>query len=130
MHNPIQNSEYEAFFKVKSEDGWPPPAQMIHALRSLMINPSLPASEVAQQAASLYIQQSDPNPDYTSLWPLLFDAIERFTEQNDRLLEFLVEFQRLPDHNGAFHILNGLTEYLVEFVFDCRSSHNAMRCRS
>ncbi|KAE8414548.1 hypothetical protein BDV36DRAFT_311748 [Aspergillus pseudocaelatus] len=118
MHNPIRNPEYEAFFKAQSEDGWPPPVHMIDALRSLMADPSFPASEAAQQAASIYIQQSDPNPDYTSLWPLLFDAIEKFTEQNERLLDFLVEFQRLPDHNGVFHQLNGLTEYLVEFVFD------------
>ncbi|OGM40767.1 hypothetical protein ABOM_011139 [Aspergillus bombycis] len=64
--------------------------------------------------------KSEDDPDYTVLGLLLFDAIEKFTEQNDRLLDLLVEFWRVPDCNGAFHKFNGLTEYLVEVVFDCQ----------
>lgn len=98
---------------------------MLSAIKLLLADPSTPPSRAAREAVSCFTNESNPDPDYTSLWPLLFAAIARFTDQNDRLVDFVVELQSLPDCNGAFSRLDGLSEYMTEFVFDCMSSRSS-----
>ncbi|KAF7114424.1 hypothetical protein CNMCM5793_008728 [Aspergillus hiratsukae] len=116
------DSEYETSIMAQSQKKYPPPTNMLSAIKSLLADPSTPPSRAAREAASSFIKESNPDPDYTSLWPLLFAAIARFTDQNDRLVDFVLELKSLPDCNGAFSRLDGLSEYMTEFVFDCRSS--------
>ncbi|GES58560.1 hypothetical protein ATEIFO6365_0004071100 [Aspergillus terreus] len=112
------HSEYEAFITAQSRKNHPAPATMLSAIKSLLIDSSTPPSAAAREAVSCFVTESSPDPDYTSLWPLLFETIGKFTEQNDRLVDFVVELQGLPDCNGAFRRLDGLSEYMTEFVFD------------
>lgn len=115
------HSEYEAFFTAQSQKKHPAPATMLSAIKSLLIDSSTPPSAAAGEAVSSFITESSRDPDYTPLWPLLFETIGKFTEQNDRLVDFVAELQRLPDCSGAFGRLDGLSEYMTEFVFDCMS---------
>jgi hypothetical protein len=115
------DSEYETFITAQSQKKYPPPTNMLSALKSLLADPSTPPSSAAREAVSCFIKESNPDPDYTSLWPLLFATIEKFTDQNDRLVDFVAELQSLPHCNGAFARLDGLSEYMTEFVFDCMS---------
>ncbi|EAU35169.1 predicted protein [Aspergillus terreus NIH2624] len=112
------HSEYEAFFTAQSQKKHPAPATMLSAIKSLLIDSSTPPSAAAREAVSSFITESSRDPDYTPLWPLLFATIGKFTEQNDRLVDFVAELQRLPDCSGAFGRLDGLSEYMTEFVFD------------
>ncbi|KAL5357690.1 hypothetical protein BJX96DRAFT_145025 [Aspergillus floccosus] len=112
------DSEYEAFITAQSQKKYPAPANMLSAIKTLLMDPSTPPSAAAREAVSCFIKESSPDPDYTSLWPLLFETIGQFTEQNDRLVDFVAELQSLTDCNGAFRRLDGLSEYMTEFVFD------------
>ncbi|KAF4258532.1 hypothetical protein KXV68_005688 [Aspergillus fumigatus] len=112
------DSEYEAFITAQSQRDYPAPASMLSAIKSLLVDPSTPPSAAARAAVLGYIQESNPDPDYTSLWPLLFATIGKFTEQNDRLVAFVADLQSLTECNGAFSRLDGLSEYMTEFVFD------------
>jgi hypothetical protein len=119
------DSEYEAFITAQSQKKYPAPTNMLSAIKSLLADPSTQPSVAAREAVSCYIQESNPDPDYTSLWPLLFAAVGKFTDQNDRLVDFVAELQSLTECNGAFSRLDGLSEYMTEFVFDCMSSHRS-----
>ncbi|EAW23643.1 DUF3632 domain-containing protein [Aspergillus fischeri NRRL 181] len=112
------DSEYEAFITAQSRKKYPAPASMLSAIKSLLADPSTPPSAAAREAVSCYIQETNPDPDYTSLWPLLFATIGKFTDQNDRLVDFIAELHSLTECNGAFSRLDGLSEYMTEFVFD------------
>ncbi|GFF60131.1 hypothetical protein IFM51744_10186 [Aspergillus udagawae] len=112
------DSESEAFVTAQSQKKYAPPTHMLSAIRSLLADPSTPPSAAAREAVSSFIAESNPDPDYTSLWPLLFAAMGKFTGQNDRLVDFVAELKSLSDCNGAFGRLDGLSEYMTEFVFD------------
>ncbi|RHZ57496.1 DUF3632 domain-containing protein [Aspergillus thermomutatus] len=112
------DSEYETFITAQSQKNYPPPKNVLSAMKSLLADPCTPPSRAAREAVSCFVEESNSNPDYTALWPLLFAAIGRFTDQNDRLVDFVAELQRLPDCNGASGRLDGLSEYMTEFVFD------------
>ncbi|KAE8380087.1 hypothetical protein BDV26DRAFT_290647 [Aspergillus bertholletiae] len=45
-------------------------------------------------------------------------AVERFPEQNDRLVDFTVALQQLPNYDGEMHELDGLAMHLTEFTFN------------
>jgi hypothetical protein len=122
----IMDSESEAFVTAQSQKKYAPPTHMLSAIRSLLADPSTPPSAAAREAVSSFIAESNPDPDYTSLWPLLFAAIGKFTGQNDRLVDFVAELKSLSDCNGAFGRLDGLSEYMTEFVFDCMSSSRSV----
>ena len=45
-------------------------------------------------------------------------AVERFPEQSDRLVDFTVALQQLPNYDGEMHELDGLAMHLAEFTFN------------
>ncbi|PWY92286.1 hypothetical protein BO70DRAFT_327382 [Aspergillus heteromorphus CBS 117.55] len=116
----MQN-EYEIFLTELAEDEWPPRPEIISAFRSLLDNPSIPASKLAKESMSGTIakaEKEDPTPHYSDLWSVLIPAVERFPEQGDRLVDFVIALHELPDCDGQFRELNGLSIYLSEFTFN------------
>lgn len=118
-------AKYEAFLSSWAKDSHPPSPQLLSAWSKLLKDPSVPASDVAKEAAIPLIQQHEKSPDpigpdCLDIWRLLVDSVEKMTEHNNRFVDFTVELQRLPDCNGGFHSLPFLAEHMTEFSFGCK----------
>ncbi|PYH88999.1 hypothetical protein BO71DRAFT_453735 [Aspergillus ellipticus CBS 707.79] len=87
------------------------------AVRRLLNDPAILPSVAAEDAMRPFLTSDFARPNYRDLWPLLFTAVKRITDQSDRLLEFLVALQAMPYCNGEFHRLDGLEECLRRSVF-------------
>ncbi|KAI1403844.1 hypothetical protein F4819DRAFT_505639 [Hypoxylon fuscum] len=63
-----------------------------------------PSSEIPQYAKWLALPImkpiSDPECRLTQFWSALADAVNSLTEHNDKLAQFVIELQRLPDGQG------------------------------
>ncbi|KAJ5594176.1 uncharacterized protein N7459_000384 [Penicillium hispanicum] len=110
--------DIETFLAEWAQDDHPPAPQTLSAWRRLLSDPSIPASSVAKEAVSHWAQRRVANPDPISIWRLMWDSVQKFTDHNDRIVDFLDELRKLPDCDGAFQSLPGLSEDMTEFIFD------------
>ncbi|RAL15960.1 DUF3632 domain-containing protein [Aspergillus homomorphus CBS 101889] len=111
-------SAYEAFLAEEAGDEWPPRVEILTAFRSLLLDPSAPVSDIARACMSRVIAEANPRPQYGDLWSTLLGAVERFPEQCDRLVDFLIAIHQLPDCDGEFQWLEGFMMHLDEFTYD------------
>ncbi|RAK77414.1 DUF3632 domain-containing protein [Aspergillus fijiensis CBS 313.89] len=116
MSNKIP--EYEAFLAQEAQDVWPPRPEILSALRTLLVDPSAPAADVARACVSRAIAEANPSPEYGDLWSPFIGAVERFPEHCDRFVEFLIALHELPDCDGEFKWLEGFYMHLCEFTYD------------
>ncbi|KAI1388389.1 uncharacterized protein F4822DRAFT_244790 [Hypoxylon trugodes] len=90
-----------------------------------------PASEVAHHAKQIALPNIRPIQDddcrLHELWNALAEAVNDFTDQNDKLAQFVVELHRLPDGKGiagAWPFFEPLPEFdifwteWIQFQFD------------
>lgn len=119
------SAKYEDFLASWAKYSHPPSRPLLSAWSKLLKDPSVAASDIAREAVTPLVEKHqkapDPyGPDCLSIWRLLVDSVEKFTELNDRLVDFTVELQRLPDCDGGFHSLPYLAEHMTEFSFNCK----------
>ncbi|KAE8419505.1 hypothetical protein BDV36DRAFT_282158 [Aspergillus pseudocaelatus] len=92
------NPHYETFLAEQAAQKWPPREDTLTAFRLLLTDYSvLP---------------------YGDIWSVLMAAVERFPEQSNRLVDFTVALQQLPNFDGEMHELDGLAMHLTEFTFN------------
>jgi hypothetical protein len=113
-------TQYEKFLTAQAKDDYPPPPEMLFAFEELFSGASIPMSKIVEKAVSPIIanlpNEQDPRwPDCTLLWRTLKEAVDQFTEHNDKFVEFIVELQKLPDGDSVFKILPQFREHWTEF---------------
>jgi hypothetical protein len=112
--------QYDAFLAAQAKDDYPPPPDMLSAFEELFKSSSTPMSMIAKNAVSPIIanlpNEQDPRwPDCTLLWRTLKEAVDKFTEHNDKFVDLIVELQKLPDGDHVFKILPQFREHWTEF---------------
>lgn len=113
---------YEAFLASLAQREYPPEPDVILAFRKLLTEPSVSLVEAARLAVASSIPDSPDLPvSNMTLWIPFGEAIEQFPEMNDRLVDFIVALQQLPDGDGAMHELPYFREYCNEFWLFCKS---------
>ncbi|KAI9931372.1 hypothetical protein ASPWEDRAFT_169785 [Aspergillus wentii DTO 134E9] len=119
---PSDTKKYNAFLAAWTKDAEPPSPELLSAWTKLLKDHSVPASDIAKEAvipiAKRHEASNPLGPECIDIWRLLVDTVEKMTEQNDRLVEFVVELQKLPDCDQGFHDLPQLAQYLSESSFD------------
>jgi hypothetical protein len=96
--------------------------EQLAAFKILFSEPTIPASEVAQQvAAPLLAQVKGPDdlPNESVLWRTVAYGIMQLTEFNDRLFDFVVAFQKIKSTNFSFNEMVGFRQHWTEFVSGC-----------
>jgi hypothetical protein len=120
---------YEEFLQAQANDAYPPPPEMISAFRKLFLDSSLSMLAIVKEAAFPIIQNipNEPvpdNPDCVYLWRILQQAVDQFTDENDKFFDFIVELQKLPDGDHVFKGLPQFSNHWTEFGF---TSNNASK---
>ncbi|KAF2638024.1 hypothetical protein P280DRAFT_405719 [Massarina eburnea CBS 473.64] len=79
-------------------------------------------SAIVKEAASPIIQNipnepvpQNPNCDY--LWHILEEAVDQFTDDIDKFVDFVVELQKLPDGDRVFEQLPQFRNHWTEFGY-------------
>lgn len=111
--------EYDTYVAASVNPKYPPPTELVLALKSL-VTTSTPAEDVARQSVSRFIEGAQSHPYPGAFHGLLFALIRKYTEQNDRFVDFIVALETLPDPSGEINQLAGFNEYMTEFAFDCK----------
>ncbi|KAI9931377.1 hypothetical protein ASPWEDRAFT_169780 [Aspergillus wentii DTO 134E9] len=109
--------EYDTYVAASVNPKYPPPTELVLALKSL-VTTSTPAEDVARQSVSGFIEGTQSHPYPGAFHGLLFALIRKYTEQNDRFVDFIVALETLPDPTGEINQLAGFNEYMTEFAFD------------
>jgi hypothetical protein len=95
-------SQYETFLASQQQQKYPLTTIQLSALRTLFSDPSVPVSQVAKQISGPLIdsverimkgKSGEYNPD--AFWRTILDAVRTLTSFNDRLVEFMVELQKV-----------------------------------
>lgn len=112
----------DEFLTTQAQHDYPPPPEMLSAFRKLLSDPSFPTSTIAKEAISPIIanlpNQKDPRwPDCTVLWRTLVNAVDQFTDCNDKLVEFVVDLQKLPDGDHVFRDPPQFRNHWTEFGY-------------
>ncbi|KAB8251390.1 hypothetical protein BDV35DRAFT_399522 [Aspergillus flavus] len=89
-----------------------------HCFPIALDHSSIPLSEVARIALSCAKTAANPIPEHGDPWSVLMTAVERFPEQSDRLVDFTVALQQLPNYDWGVQELRELAMYLTEFTFN------------
>jgi len=113
-------TSYDEFLTTQAQDDYPPPPEMLSAFKKLLTDASTPMSAIVKEAASPIIanipnEESPDWPDCTLLWRTLKEAVDQFTKDNDKLVDFVVELQKLPDGDHVFKQLPQFRNHWTEF---------------
>ncbi|RAL16215.1 DUF3632 domain-containing protein [Aspergillus homomorphus CBS 101889] len=122
MSRTSDYDDHNKFLTDEAEREYPPEPEVLAAFRTLFMDPTVPVSEVARQAAAPLLRQITLEPIYIpdcgEIWRTHMRAVRRLGKFNDRLVELIVELSKLPDKNGVFHQLPDFGSYWLEFGFD------------
>ena len=120
---------YKAFLASQEQEKYPLSSTQLSALRTFFSDPSVPVSQVAKQIAKPLleivekVQRGESCEDrFGRLWRTIADAVRTLTSLNDRLVELVVELQRVEDPSGYIGAMCDFNEYWQEFAFDCKST--------
>ncbi|GAB0137779.1 hypothetical protein EsDP_00006032 [Epichloe bromicola] len=99
----------------------------LQALKAFLTDSSVPATQTAQDLTSPVISlhqkaKTDPSVlstyEHSTLWRSIADAIRQLPEFNDKLVDLVVEIQKVSDPEDLFSTMSGYQQYWSEFVFD------------
>jgi hypothetical protein len=113
-------TQYEKSLTAQAKNDYLLPSEMLSAFEELFLGASILMLKIAKKAVSRIIahllDEQDPRwLDCTLLWRTLKEAVDQFTEHNDKFVEFILELQKLPDGDSVFKILPQFREHWTEF---------------
>ncbi|KAE8384141.1 hypothetical protein BDV23DRAFT_191957 [Aspergillus alliaceus] len=94
------------------------PPRLLSAFTKLLIDPTIPAIDLAHEAVTPppreHAYEPEPTPPSTDiLYAMIIDAVKNLTDMNDRLVDFTEALAGLP--SGEYGNLNGLAMTIDEF---------------
>ncbi|KAK2595215.1 hypothetical protein QQS21_007068 [Conoideocrella luteorostrata] len=117
----------QEFIAAQEKEEYPLIPEQLEALRVFLTDPTVPISQVAQDLTRPVIKlheeaKKDPdalsNFDHGTLWSSIADAIGKLTDLNDRLVDLVVEIQKIPDPEGHFASMTDYKQHWNEFAYD------------
>jgi hypothetical protein len=118
----------EAFLASQAAQDYPLSSTQLNALAAFLLDEAFPVSEAAKNLTEPIVDafKKDANEfDCDELWRTITDAVKKLTDMNDRLVQLVVEIQKIHDAEGGFTSMQGFNEHLTEFAFDCTSLPNS-----
>ncbi|RDL38480.1 uncharacterized protein BP5553_02820 [Venustampulla echinocandica] len=113
---------WEDFIAAQEKEEYPVESIQLSALRKLFSDPTVPISQVALELATPILKELEKNPGKTvdcfRLWRTIEAAIKQLTDYNDKLVELVIEFQKVPDQAGIIGCMQDFREHWTEFAFD------------
>jgi hypothetical protein len=115
---------YQDFLAAQEAEAHPTDLVQLSALQTLFSDPSANVSQIAQQAAAPILKALDETPGvpvYTSLfWRAVAAAVRDLPQYNDKLVEFVVEFQKVPSPDDYISYMTDFMRHWTEFEFHCK----------
>ncbi|KAF4631004.1 hypothetical protein G7Y89_g7132 [Cudoniella acicularis] len=114
---------YEKFLAAQAKEDYPAEPEQLTALKTLFSDPTIPISQAAQQIVAPTLKYLEQNPGSQApdndfiLWRTIASAIKQLPEFNDRLLELVLEINKIPAANGYFKGLYDFYMHWREFAF-------------
>lgn len=102
--------------------------EQLEAFTTFLTDSSVPPSQIAQELTRPVInlhQAAKKDPDLLStfdhgrLWSSIADAIRELPDLNDKLVDLVVEIQKVSDPEGHFASMIDYQQYWTEFAYDC-----------
>ncbi|KAG5981692.1 hypothetical protein E4U55_002673 [Claviceps digitariae] len=115
------------FVNYENEKDLPLIPEQLYAIEAFFTDPSVPISQIAHDLTQPVIklqQEAKKNPgavkefDYGRLWSSLTDAIARLPDFIDRIVDLVVEIQKVSDPEDHFGCMIDYQQYWTEFAYD------------
>jgi hypothetical protein len=123
--NMTSNTPWEFFIKAQLNHEAPIASEQLSALSNLFVEPKSSIPEIARQITAPILRALEKEPDAPvdcyRLWRTIADAVKDLTEFNDKLVELVVEIQKVPDSIGYIAHMQDFRQYWTEFAFNCGS---------
>lgn len=115
---------YQDFLASQEAQTYPVDRTQLFALRTLFSNTLVSVAEIAQQVAAPIIQALNDNPmvppDSYLLWRTIAAAVKELPQYNEKLVELVVELQKVPSPSDYISDMSDFREHWTEFVFHCK----------
>ncbi|PVI01373.1 hypothetical protein DM02DRAFT_641888 [Periconia macrospinosa] len=116
---------YEEFEATQRREDYPPPQELLSALKKLVTDSSTPIEKIAKEAAAPWINNTtEEYPDFSLLWRTLLEAINAFQDHNDKFVDFVLALTKLPDGDGVFKDLPEFDQHFTEFALAMQDFRN------
>ena|ERR1700744_804737 len=119
------NPSWNKFIKEQEIHDAPLASEQLSALSSLSLESNISVSEIARQITAPILKSLDRKPDSPvdcyRLWRTVADAVKELTDYNDKLVELVVEIQKVPDTTGYITDMQDFRQHWTEFAFNCES---------
>jgi hypothetical protein len=118
--------QYETFLLAQQQKKYHILEVQVSAFRDLFSDPSIPLSNIAKRVSGPHIEgiQKQLRGERShgvcgAFWSTFEDAVKTLTSFNDRLVDFLVELQKVEDPTGFFTEMCEFKAHWLEFAFNC-----------
>lgn len=117
------------FVAAQEKHEYPLLPEQLQALKAFLTDSGVPASQTAQDLTRPVISlhqkaKTDPSVlstyEHSTLWRSIADAIRQLPDFNDKLVDLVVEIQKVSDPEDHFSSMSDYQQYWTEFVFDCK----------
>jgi len=126
----VSEPHYEAFLLAQQQKKYHIQEVQVCAFRDLFSDPSIPLSDTAQRMVGPHIEgiqrQLRGERSYGvcgAFWRTFEDAVKTLTSFNDRLVDFLIELQKVDDPTYFFTEMCEFKAHWLEFAFNCEFNH-------
>lgn len=122
----MSETTYEEFEKVQLEEDYPPPKELLSALKKIVTGSSTSIDAIAKEAATPFldnIPEDAPEglPDCSLLWRTLLEAINAFTDKNDQFVDFVIALMRLNNGDNLIKKSPEFDQHMTEFALGSMS---------
>jgi hypothetical protein len=120
------------FFNTQEKQN-PADSTQLSVLKRLFSDPSVSVSELARLASIPILKdlQKDSNvpPNPYAFWRPIANAVKVLPEYHDKLVEFMIELQKIQCP-GTYNLIDGYRQFWAEEAWSCESSTSPLSCHA
>lgn len=117
---------YQEFIAAQEAEEYPLNSTQLSGLKTLFSDPSVPVSQVAQEVAAPILKALKETPgapvDTFIFWRTIAAAVKELPQYNDRLVELVIELQKIPSPLDYLSYMTDFNQHWTEFEFHSESN--------